>query len=335
MLLDALLPSTSLRDVPAIARAAEEFGFAGLWSSETQHDPLLPLALAAEHTQRLTLGTALAVAFARTPGAVAYPAWDLAQASRGRFILGLGTQVRAHIERRFGGEWPESPAGRMREFIASVRALWTSWQTGEKLDYRGRHYKLTLMSPFFDPGPIDTPAIPVYLAGVNPTMCRLAGEAADGLLVHPYHTRKYLDEVVRPAVAEGEQRSGRAPGSAALFVTAFVVPEPSMAGAIRAQIAFYASTPAYKPVMECHGWGEAADELSRRARHGAWAEMGDLISDAMLDAFAVVAPWQDLGAALARRYRGRAARLAIYLPFRPGERDEFWRDLARRWPSKT
>ncbi|MGH2626477.1 MAG: TIGR03617 family F420-dependent LLM class oxidoreductase [Anaerolineales bacterium] len=328
MLLDALLPSTRLRDVPAIARAAEEFGFAGLWSSETQHDPLLPLALAAEHSQRLTLGTALTVAYARTPGALAYPAWDLAQASGGRFIFGLGTQVRAHIERRFGGEWPESPAGRMREIVAALRALWASWQTGEKLNFRGRHFKLTLMSPFFNPGPIDTPDIPIYLAGVNPAMCRVAGETAQGFLVHPYHTVKYLDEVVRPAIAEGEQLSGRPAGSVALFVTAFVVPEPSMAGAVRAQIAFYASTPAYRPVMERHGWGEMADELSQRARRGAWSEMGDLISDAMLEAFAVVAPWQELSVELERRYRGRAARLAVYLPFRPGERDEFWRDLA-------
>lgn len=333
MLLDALLPSTALRDVPGIARASEELGFAGLWSSETQHDPLLPLALAAEHTQRLTLGTALTVAFARTPGALAYAAWDLAQASGGRFILGLGTQVRAHIERRFGGEWPESPVGRMRELVAAVRALWASWQTGEKLNFRGQHYKLTLMSPFFNPGPIDNPAIPVYLAGVNPAMCRLAGETADGLLVHPYHTVKYLDEVVRPAIDEGERRSGRAPGSVRLFITAFVVPEASMAAAIRSQIAFYASTPTYKPVMERHGWGETADELSQRARRAGWAEMGDLISEAMLEAFAVVEPWQDLGPALARRYRGRAARLAVYLPFRPGERDEFWRDLAVRFAS--
>ncbi|HEX9680768.1 MAG TPA: TIGR03617 family F420-dependent LLM class oxidoreductase, partial [Anaerolineales bacterium] len=272
-------------------------------------------------------------AFARTPGALAYAAWDLAQSSGGRFILGLGTQVRAHIERRFGGEWPDSPAGRMRELVGAVRALWASWQTGAKLNFRGQHYKLTLMSPFFNPGPIDNPAIPIYLAGVNPAMCRLAGETADGLLVHPYHTVKYLDEVVRPAIDEGERRSGRAPGSVGLFITAFVVPEASMAAAIRSQIAFYASTPTYKPVMERHGWGETADELSQRARRGEWAEMGDLISEEMLEAFAVVAPWQDLGPALEHRYRGRAARLAVYLPFRPGERDEFWRDLAGRFAS--
>lgn len=335
MLLDALLPPASLREVPTIARAAEQLGFAGLWSSETQHDPLLPLALAAEHTQRLTLGTALAVALARTPGALAYPAWDLAQASGGRFILGLGTQVRAHIERRFGGEWPESPVDRMRDFVAALRALWASWQTGEKLNFRGRHFKLTLMSPFFNPGPIDSPAIPIFLAGVNPGMCRLAGETAEGLLVHPYHTVKYLDEVVRPAIAEGEHRTGRPGGSTALFVTVFVVPEASMAAAVRDQIAFYASTPAYRPVMERHGWGETADELSQRARRGAWSGMGELIGDSMLEAFAVVASVQDLASELARRYRGRAARLAVYLPFRPGERDEFWRDLAGRLASSS
>jgi probable F420-dependent oxidoreductase len=328
MLLDALLPSVPLPDVPAIARSAEELGFAGLWSSETRHDPLLPLALASEHTRRITLGTALAVAFARTPGSLAYAAWDLSRASDGRFALGLGTQVRAHIERRFGGEWPKSPAARMREFIAALRALWATWQTGERLNFRGDSYKLTLMSPFFNPGPIRHPRIPIYLAGVNSGMCRLAGEAADGLLVHPYHTRRYLEEVIQPAVAEGEQRAGRPPGEVEIFVTAFVVPEPSAAEDVRSRIAFYASTPAYRPVMDLHAWGREAEALSEKARHGAWHEMGRIISDEMLETFAVVAPWGQLAESLGRRYSGIAQRLALDFPYQPGERDPFWRDLA-------
>ena len=328
MLLDALLPPVPLLEVPAIARAAEEAGFAGLWSSETQHDPMLPLALAAEHTTRLTLGTALAVAFARTPGALAYPAWDLANASRGRFILGLGTQVRAHIERRFGGTWSEAAADRMREFIGAVRALWSSWQSGSRPNFQGEHYKITLMSPFFNPGPIRDPEIPIFLAGVNPGMCRVAGEVADGLLVHPYHSVKYLDEVVRPAVAEGERRAGRPAHALAFSITAFVVPEPVWADSVRSQIAFYASTPTYRPVMDLHGWGTTATELSDLARRGDWAAMGAQITDAMVEVFAVVAPWPALGAELRRRYGGLARRLAVYLPYRPGEQDAFWRGLA-------
>jgi len=328
MLLDALLPSVSLLEVPAIARAAEQAGFAGLWSSETQHDPMLPLALAAEHTTRLTLGTALAVAFARSPGSLAYPAWDLANASQGRFVLGLGTQVRAHIERRFGGTWSEAAADRMREFIGAVRALWSSWQSGSRPNFRGQHYKITLMSPFFNPGPIADPDIPIFLAGVNTGMCRVAGEVADGLLVHPYHSLKYLDEVVRPAVVEGERRAGRPAGTVAISVTTFIVPDPAWADSVRSQIAFYASTPTYRPVMDLHGWGSSATALSDLAGRGVWAEMGAQITDAMLEMFAVVAPWPQLAAELRRRYGGLARRLAVYLPYRPGEQDAFWRALA-------
>lgn len=330
MHLDAQLPPLSLQDVPAYADAAERLGFAGLWSSETQHDPFLPLALAAEHTRRIGLGTALAVAFARSPGALAYAAWDLAQASGGRFTLGLGTQVRAHVERRFGLPYPESPAERMRDTILGIRALWRSWQTGEKLNYRGRFLKLTLMTPFFNPGPIEHPEIPIYLAAVNPGMCRVAGEVADGLLVHPYHSLRYVQEVVRPAASEGVRRANRDPASIGFFVSAFVVPEPEMAGAVRSQIAFYASTPSYRPVMALHGWGSTADELSGLARSGDWGSMGGRLSDEMLETFAVVAPWEDLAAALARRYAGVADRLALYLPFRPGERDDFWQGLVRK-----
>ena len=328
MLLDALLPPVPLLEIPAIARAAEQAGFAGLWSSETQHDPLLPLTLAAEHTTRLTLGTALAVAFARTPGALAYPAWDLANASQGRFVLGLGTQVRAHIERRFGGTWAEAAADRMREFIGAVRALWSSWQSGGRPNFRGEHYKITLMSPFFNPGPIRYPDIPIFLAGVNPGMCRVAGEVANGLLVHPYHSLKYLDEIVRPAVVEGERRAGRPRGAVAFSVTTFVVPEPAWADSVRSQIAFYASTPTYRPVMDLHGWGAAATALSEQARRGDWAEMGAQITNPMLEVFAVVAPWPELAVELRRRYGGFAQRLAVYVPYRPGERDAFWRGLA-------
>jgi probable F420-dependent oxidoreductase len=328
MLLDANLPPVTLHQIPALAQAAESIGFSALWSTETLHDPFLPLGLIAEHSQRLHFGTAVAVAFARSPATLAYTAWDLADSSRGRFILGLGTQVRAHIVRRFGMPWPDSPAGKLREMIGAIRALWEAWQEGGSLNFQGEHYNLNLMTPFFNPGPIDHPHVPIYIAGVNTGLCRLAGEVADGMLAHPYHSVRYLQEVVRPAVAAGAARAGRDPALIQVAVTALVATTQDEAEFARSQIAFYASTPSYRPVMALHGWGEVADQLRALARGGEWGEMGGLITDEMLHTFAVVAPEGELAATLGRRYAGLADRLSLYLPFSPGERDNFWRNLA-------
>jgi probable F420-dependent oxidoreductase len=328
MLLDANLPPVALRQIPALAQAAESIGFSALWSTETLHDPFLPLGLIAEHSQRLHFGTAVAVAFARSPATLAYTAWDLADSSRGRFILGLGTQVRAHIVRRFGMPWPDSPAGKLREMIGAIRALWEAWQEGGSLNFQGEHYNLNLMTPFFNPGPIDHPHVPIYIAGVNTGLCRLAGEVADGMLAHPYHSVRYLQEVVRPAVAAGAARAGRDPALIHVAVTALVATTQDEAEFARSQIAFYASTPSYRPVMALHGWGEVADQLRALARGGEWGEMGGRITDEMLRTFAVVAPEDELAATLRRRYAGLADRLSLYLPFSPGERDNFWRNLA-------
>ena len=327
MLFDAALPPVSLRQVSEIARAAEQVGFDALWTSETQHDPFLPLALVAEHTQRMAFGTAVAIGFARSPATLAYTAWDLSQASGGRFILGLGTQIRPHIERRFGMSWPESPVGKLNEQIGAIRAFWRTWQTGERLNYRGEHYKLTLMTPFFDPGPIERPEIPIYIAGVNRGLCRLAGEVADGFHAHPYHSERYLREVVRPAIAAGLARSGR-DGPVRLSITAFTVRDEAEAAFTRSQIAFYASTPSYRPVMALHGWGDAADRLGELARDRRWDEMVALIDDEMLQTYAVVAPQERLAAALKTRYGDLTDRLSLYLPFGPGEDVGAWRRLA-------
>jgi probable F420-dependent oxidoreductase len=302
-------------------------GFAALWVTETMHDPFLPGALIAEHTQRLHFGTAVAVAFARSPATLAYTAWDLAQASAGRFILGLGTQVKAHIERRFGMPWPESVVGKFREQIAAIRAFWHSWQNGEPLNFRGEHYKLTLMSPFFNPGPIEHPDIPVYIAGVNTGLARLSGEVCQGFLVHPLHTPRYLQEIILPAIAEGAGRAGRRRQDVKMAVTAFAATTPEEIFFVRSQIAFYASTPSYRPLMALHSWESTAEQLSSLAARGKWSEMGVLISDEMLETFAVVVAPADLPAALARRYEGLADRLSLYLPFQPGERDSFWKKL--------
>jgi probable F420-dependent oxidoreductase len=294
------------------------------------HDPFLPGALIAEHTQRLLFGTAVAIAFARSPATIAYTAWDLAQASGGRFILGLGTQVKAHVERRFGMTWPESVVGKLREQIAAIHAFWHTWQSGERLSFRGDYYKLSLMSPFFNPGPIQHPHIPIYIAGVNPGLARLAGEAADGFHVHPLHTPRYLKDILLPAIEQGAVKAGRSRTDIKITVSPFVVMGPEEELFVRSQIAFYASTPSYRPVMALHGWEQVAELLSRHASRGEWGEMPALIDDGMLATFAVVAPVEELGAALAERYAGLADRLMVYIPFNPGERDDLWRALLKR-----
>jgi probable F420-dependent oxidoreductase len=324
MKFDVSIAPHSLTEVFDLAQAVESLGFDAVWTSETRHDPFLPLGVIAGCTDRIHIGTAIAVAFARSPTVLAHTAWDLARASRGRFILGLGTQVKPHIERRFGMPWPDSPVGKLRETIEAIRAIWTAWQTGERLNYRGEFFKLGLMSPFFNPGPISDPDIPIYIAGVNRGLCRLAGEMADGLHAHPYHSVRYLTEVVLPSIEEGARGAGRDPGGIELSVTVMTAESAADADLIRSQIAFSASTPSYRPVMALHGWGEMAETLSGLARRQAWDEMTALITDEILETFAVVAPRERLGAALRSRYEGLADRLTLYLPFSLSDGEGLW-----------
>lgn len=332
--LDAALWLDRLEDVPAAARAAEAIGLDTLWTSDTSHSPFLPLALAAEHTEHLRLGTAIVVAFARSPMDVAYQAWDLARYSRNRFVLGLGTQVSAHITRRFGMPWPDSPVDAMREYVAAVRAIWHTWQTGERLNFRGRFHKLTLMTPFFDPGPNPGGEIPIYTAGVNRGMCRLAGEIGDGFHVHPLHTRRYLTEVVRPAVQDGAQQAGRDAGAVEMSGGVFVAvgdDQPALDAGIegvRRQVAFYGSTPAYAAVMDLHGWSEAHAVLGRLAARKQWDEMPALVSDEMVETFAVIGAWNDVPRLLQSKYAGLLDRVTPYLRFEPPVDIERWRALA-------
>ena len=327
MQFDVSLPPVPLSSIAEIAKVAEALGFDGLWSSETMHDPFLPGALIAEHTRRIQFGTAVAIAFGRSPATLAYTSWDLAQASGGRFILGLGTQVKAHVEKRFGMPWPDSVVGKLREQIGAIRAFWNAWQNNEKLDFRGEYYKLTLMTPFFNPGPIPQPHIPIYIAGVNSGLARLAGETADGFIMHPFHSLRYLQELLAPAIGAGLSKAGRSREDLAISATVFAVTSPQEDLLVRAQIGFYASTPSYRAVMALHGWGDAAEQLSALARRGEWGEMPAQVSDEMLDAFAIVCPPEELGARLKERYAGLVDRIGLYLPFVPGERDAFWQQL--------
>jgi probable F420-dependent oxidoreductase len=338
MKLDAALPPVNLADVPAIAAAAEKTGFDCLWTTETQHDPFLPHALIAQHTSRIQMGTGIAVSFARSPATLAYTAWDLAAQSNGRFLLGLGTQVKPHIERRFGMQWPESVTGKLREQIQVMRALWDTWQTGAPLNFRGDYYKITLMSPFFNPGPLPQRGarqeVPIYIAGVNTGLAKLAGEMCDGFLVHPFHTTDYLREVLLPAIQRGAEGQGRARTDVVISASVFAATSQQEREYCRQQIAFYASTPSYSSVMSLHGWDEVAEKLSGLAARGEWSAMPALIDDKILTTFVTEA---DTSAALAdalkARYHGLADRLTLYLPFLPGERDSWWRDLTVKFAS--
>jgi len=332
--IDTALMTPNLNEVPAIARQAEAMGFDALWMAETSHNPFLPLAIAAEHTTRIELGTAIAIAFARSPMVLANIGWDLAAQSGGRFIMGLGTQVKAHNERRFSVTW-ESPGPKLREVILSLRAIWDCWQDGTRLNFRGQFYTFTLMSPFFNPGPIEHPDIPIYIAGVNRYLCRLAGELCQGFHVHPLHTVKYLQEVTLPSVEQGLAKSGRTRSDIELSSAVFVITganEDEMAAAreqVRAQVAFYASTPSYRPVMEIHGWGETGQRLSAMAARRKWAEMPMLITDAMLEHFAVTGSYDEIAQQAKARYEGLLDRVTFYVPFRPGMDEDRWRSIIR------
>ncbi len=323
MRLDVSMLTHGLKSIPGYARKVEALGFDCLWSSETQHDPFLPLAVAATVTTRIRLGTAIAVAFPRSPMVTAHIAWDLQAASDGRFILGLGSQVKGHNERRFSVKF-EAPAPRMLEVVLALRAIWDCWHNGTRLDFKGRFYRFDLMTPFFNPGPIAHPRIPVYLAGVNPAMCRVAGEVADGLHVHPFNSPTYLRQVVHPAVDEGLRRAGRSRADFTYATSTFVIVGDTEAEqararqAVRQQIAFYASTRTYEPVLAVHGWQDLVPHLHRKSVEGDWKGMADLITDEMVDTFAVTGTWETIAARVQERYAGLLDRTAFYEPHQPG-----------------
>jgi probable F420-dependent oxidoreductase len=312
------------------AKDLEADGYHGAWTPETGHDPFFPLLLAARATERLEVGTAIAVAFARNPMTMAMLANDMQLYSKGRFLLGLGSQIKPHIERRFSMPWSH-PAPRMREFILAMRAIWTSWNDGTKLDFQGEFYTHTLMNPFFNPGPNPYGTPKVFLAAVGLQMTETAGEVADGLLVHGFTTERYLREVSLPALDRGLAKAGRSRDQVQVAYPGFVVTgvdEPSTEAArqaVKAQIAFYGSTPAYKPVLELHGWGDLQPELNALSKKGEWGTMAGLIDDEVLDAFAVVAPVEEVAAGVLARFGDIVDRFSFYAPF-PME-PERWRSV--------
>ncbi|MGB8197842.1 MAG: LLM class F420-dependent oxidoreductase [Acidimicrobiales bacterium] len=319
MLVDGGL-SFRTHDVGAEARELELEGYDGAWSAETGHDPLLIVAGAASTTSTLELGTGIVVAFARSPMITATMANDVQLLSHGRLLLGLGSQIKPHIEKRYSMPWSH-PAPRMREYILAMRAIWDCWNEGAALNFRGEFYRHTLMSPFFNPGPNPYGAPKVYLAAVGELMTEVAGEVADGLLVHPFSTERYLREVTLPALERGLEKSGRDLADFPISLSGLIATgddDEALEDAtrrVRGQIAFYGSTPAYRGVLELHGWGELQSELNSLSKSGEWERMGELIDDDVLNAFAVVARPSDVGAVVRGRFDDVVRRFSIYAPY--------------------
>jgi probable F420-dependent oxidoreductase len=303
-------------DAVSFADQAKVRGFDGVFTAEANHDPFLPLAAAAASVRDLDYGTAIAVAFARSPMVTAMAAWDLGAATDGRFILGLGTQIKAHITRRFSMEW-SAPGPRLREYVEAIRAIWETWQHGTPLRFRGHFYQHTLSAPFFEPPPLRHGPPPIFIAGVGPFMARVAGQVCDGLHVHPFHTVEYLDEVILPNVAQGAAERDRLRSAVTLAAPVMVAtgstPEEIDANrrVVARQIAFYASTPAYKRVLDLHGW-EVGPELTRLSVRGEWDAMADVIPDEMIDTIAVSGPVASIAPQIRRRYGDRLGRVSLY-----------------------
>jgi probable F420-dependent oxidoreductase len=304
-----------LESAAATAAAAEAAGYDGIFSGELNNDPFLPLALAAGATTRIDIGSSIAIAFSRSPMSVAYTAHDLQRFSRGRLMLGLGSQVKAHITRRFSMPWGR-PAAQMREFILAMRATWRCWADGSPLDFEGEFYRHTLMPPTFVPAPHEFGPPPIYLAGVGDGMTRTAGEVADGFLCHAFTTERWIRERTIPALTEGRLRAGKGMDGFAVKAAVFLATgddatiEAEVA-AIRTHLAFYASTPSYRPVLDLHGWGDLGQDLTKLSKEGRWSEMGGLIDDDVLHAFAIVSPLEEVPGRLAQRGAGVVERVSF------------------------
>lgn len=317
MKVDYYFPPGPPETAAAAAREAANVGYDGFFTAETQHDPFFPITHAAAAVPEMEYGTAIAVAFPRSPTVMAMTAWDLARQTDGRFMLGLGTQVRGHIVRRFSAYWSGKPAPQLREYIEAMRAVWDSWQNGTRLKYEGEFYNLSLMTPFFNPGPIKHPEVPVYIAGVGPYLSALAGEACDGFHVHPFHTIPYLDQVVLPNMEDAAKEAGRLLDDVERVTTIFIMTgsnDEEIEAAkepVRQQISFYASTPSYRSVLEASGW-DFGEKLTAMSKRGEWDKMPAAVPDEALDGVGVIAPVDDLAEAIKERYGDRVQRVGFY-----------------------
>lgn len=333
MRIEAFMPQGSWQRARDAAVKSERLGYGAFSSPEIAHDPFIPLALAARETSRISLRTAIAVAFPRSPMVTANLAWDLHAESGGRFVLGLGTQVKPHIERRFSTPWTK-PKERLGEYVRAVRAIHRAWENRTRLSFEGQHYRFTLMTPEFSPEPTGLPPAPIYTAAVRPAMLELAGEVADGVRLHGFMTQRYVDEVALPAINRGLASRGRERARFEVCGGGFLATGKDEEAAlkmremIRYRVAFYGSTPSYQPVFELHGWQDLGAKLNAMTRAGEWEEMAKEVPDDVLDAFCVCAPFSKLPEAVRARFGGRSDSLELFSDL-PGDEDEI-RDLLAR-----
>ena len=318
MKLDTMLAMWPLDRVGGVAKRAEEMGFSGIFTAEAVQTPFLSHAVAALATERIELGTAIAVAFARSPMIQAMTAWDLHKASKGRFILGLGAQIRKHNERRFSVPF-DPPGPRLRDMLLAIRHIWNAFDGKHPLDYRGEYYTHDYIQPFFDPGPTGYGQPKLFIAAVGPYMCRLAGEVCDGIHIHPFHTIRYIEEVVKPRVNEGLAKAGRDPATFEYATTAFVLggseeEQAGLANIVRNQIALYGSTPAYRPVFDMHGWNDLQPQLQGLVKTGRLAEAPELVTEEILAEFSVRGSFEEVTERMRAKYEGVVDRVGFYIP---------------------
>jgi len=317
------------------ARRIEDAGYDSVITPEAGHDPFLPLMVIAEHTKKLRFGTGVAIAFPRSPMVTAQIAWDLQRFSGGRFVLGLGTQVKGHNERRYSTAWPSPPGPRLREYILCMKAIFKTFQTGARPDYKGQHYQFSLISPFFNPGANQDGHVPIYISAVNKYNCRLVGELCDGIRMHGFNTTKYTKEVIIPAIELGAKKAGRNLSDIDIVGGSFVIAgkneeEVEKAKApVRQQLAFYASTRVYHPVLEVHGWQDAGQQLFRLSMEGKWPEMGALITDEMLEEFAIIGTYDEIVPKIKQRYAGVVTTLDFGFGVRTQEQAEALAELVQ------
>ena len=330
MQLDAGLETRKLFDVPLSVRELEALGYDGVSTFEGPHDPFYPLVLAAEHSERVRLATSIAIAFARNPMTLAQLAYDLQLASNGRMVLGLGTQIQPHITKRFSMPWSR-PAARMREMVLAIRAIWAAWHDGARLDFRGEFYTHTLMTPMFDPGPSPSGVPGIAIAGVGPRLTEVAGEVADELMAHPFTTPEFMRTTTLPAIERGLATAGRSRSAFTISLPALVVTGADDAAvakgrdAMRMRLAFYGSTPAYRVVLETHGWGDLQPELNRLTKANRWGDMPALITDDVVDTFVVSATIERIAAAVRDRFGGLVDRISVNPP--PAVDRDQWREV--------
>ena len=328
MKVETALVAPTIEGIGEAARRIEEAGYDSVITPEAGHDPFLPLMIIAEHTKRLRFGTGVAIAFPRSPFVTAQIAWDLQRYSGGRFMLGLGTQVKGHNERRYSTPWPSPPGPRLREYILCLKAIFNTFQTSARPAYQGKHYQFTLISPFFSPGANENGHVPVYISAVNRYNCKLVGELCDGIRMHGFNTLKYTNEVILPAIKEGAAKAGRKFEEIDIVGGAFVITGKNQEeieqakGPVRQQLSFYASTRVYHPVLEVHGWQDAGQQLFRLSMEGKWSEMANMMTDDMLEEFAVIGTYDQLADKLKKRYAGLVTTLDFGFGVRSPEQHE-------------